>query len=547
VVVLGWAASCSSSGDTVNSGDERQADGGARQDGASDPNSEGGAAGDGAIPYPTRTAYRLKGLQPDFWSDIDEIANNNTGGIAVNLVWAEWEPALKAPPCAAQEEEYDGHCFVVSAQVEQTIREYSKRNVVVTGVVYGVPAWARAKRECSPASAGFDIFCAPDDAADYGRFAGFVAQRFDGRHERGRVADFVVHNEVNSNDWFDVGCGQGKACDIDTWVNTYAANYAAAYDRVMAEQSTAKVLVSLEHHFGPGFADAPTAQNPIISGTTLLTRFAPKVAPRAWRVAYHPYAPNLLSPAFSADDAPLATYGNIGVVPGWLRQTFPNVPSSWVIQLTESGVNSAAPQSSAAAQATAICDGFRNIVGTPGIESYIYHRMVDHPTELAAGLGLGLRDVDKNAKPAWTTWATANRIDLAPPKVSCGFEDLPYTRLTRSYNADRGHWASTRIAPPGFGAESSYRLLRDPPEKVEGFPEAVMLYECRAGTSNFVTRSATCEGQFALGPLGCAYDAMVKDTIALYRCRVGATDHMVSTDAACEGQTTESLLGYVFP
>ncbi|TNE85188.1 MAG: hypothetical protein EP330_27350 [Deltaproteobacteria bacterium] len=490
------------------------------------------------MPYPTRSTYHLKGIQPDFWPNKQELSGNQAGGVAMNLVWATWEPTVTTAPCANGQEAYDGHCFTVHAATDDAIREWTDLGVVVTAVVYGVPEWARMQ-PCVPVTSGFEIFCAPDEPADYARFAGFLADRYDGNHGHGRIADFVVHNEVNSNDWFDVACGQGTACDANAWLGEITANYNAAYDAVIAEQPQAKVFVSLTHHFGDTY-DQPSASNPLLSAETVLTAVADAAGSRDWRVAYHPYPPDLTVPTFSAEDWPKVTYGNIGTLAGWLYQNYPNSVAAREIHLTESGVNSIAPNATQAAQADGVCDSLRNVVATPGIESYIYHRMQDHPVEVAQGIGLGLRDDNGNAKASWAVWALANRFDLQPPQLDCGFEHLPFTRLARSYDSTRGHWASTRIAPDGFSEETAWLLYREPQANTR------LLFECQVGQHNLVTADPGCEGQHPLGPLGYASTSDTADTVPLYRCRTSGGDHFVSGDAACEGQIVEQLLGYVW-
>ena len=496
---------------------------------------------DEAQPYPERGLLGIKGLQPDFWPDKDEISGNATGGVAMNLVWAFWEPTESLAPCEGGAIEYDGHCFTVDGAVDGDIREWTERGLVVTAIVYGVPEWARQSVACSPVAPGFEIFCAPDDPADYARFAGMLASRYDGLSGNGRIADFVVHNEVNSNNWFDVGCGQGVTCDKGHWLSTYADNYVAAYDAVLAEQPHAKVFVSLDHHFGSAFQDL-SAEQPLLGGEDVLNAVAAAAGDRVWRVAYHPYPPNLLEPDFGPGDWPRVTYGNLGTLLGWLHANHPGSVASREVHLTESGVNSISPWSSQSGQAEGVCRSFENTLGTPGIESYVYHRMKDHPDETVAGLGVGLRDTDGNAKEAWRVWALANRETSDHPEMECGFEDLPHVRLVRGFRSGQGHRASTRGLPEGYAHEQSYLLHR------EEQPGTAMLYECLVGSHTLLTREPACEGLHPMGPVGWAWTSEQDGAIPLYRCSIGAgADHFVSPEANCEGQTTEQLLGWVLP
>ena len=68
-----------------------------------------------------------------------------------------------------------------------------------------------------------------------------------------------------------------------------------------------------------------------------------------------------------------------------------------------------------------LCQAFKNILGTPGIESFIYHRLIDHEEEIRQGLTLGLWRSSNSFKPAWELFALVNRNDVGVNYPSCGF------------------------------------------------------------------------------------------------------------------------------
>ncbi|NOZ85324.1 MAG: hypothetical protein GXP49_03495, partial [Deltaproteobacteria bacterium] len=261
---------------------------------------------------------------------------------------------------------------------------------------------------------------------------------------------------------------------------------------------------------------------------------------REWKVAYHPYPPGWSLPDFGPKDLPLVTFGNIGVLVGYLMARFPDHPHAWEVLLTEQGINSGTG-SSEEKQNKAICDAYRNVLGTPGVTTFIYYRLQDFGA-IENGSAMGLIREDGSLKPSWYTWSMMNRIDLSPPQLACGFEDLPYVVIRRGNGGFDGHWASTRKLPEGFVLEGKgWKILR------EEAPGTRMLFECAKSKHNFLSLDVNCGGQQPMGPVGWIWTSQEAGTVPFFACSTRFGDNFVSTDSNCEGKTKDGLLGYVLP
>ena len=93
------------------------------------------------------------------------------------------------------------------------------------------------------------------------------------------------------------------------------------------------------------------------------------------------------------------------------------------------------------AQRNYLCQAFKNILGTPGVESFIYHRLLDHSDEIRQGLALGLWSSKTSFKPAWELFALANRKGVNANYPSCGFELI---------DSNLDLWASKELLFKGF-------------------------------------------------------------------------------------------------
>ena len=492
-------------------------------------------------PYPVLDSYAIKGITPDS-GDPATIAGHRTLRVKLDLPWYVWEPSRRSAPCSGGYQEYGGLCYRIDPATDSAIRNWTSRGVVVSAAIWGVPPWARVAG-CSPYTADpwFQNFCAPQNADDYARFTGMLARRYNGG-ANGRIADFIIHNEVNHNIWFDVGCGQNSTgggitpCNKSSWLQIYAANFNAAYDRIKSHQSQARVLIPFDQNFDTSLTNLNTSW-PLIGAEEFIDGFAPLAGARQWTVAFHPYPKGWSLPYFDPKDLPLVTFGNVGVIVGYLMAKFPTRPHAWEVQLTEQGINSGAG-SSETLQDTGLCNAHRNVLGTPNITSFILYRYKDFGA-LENGAAMGLVREDNTFKPSWFRWAAMNK----PGSYDCGFEELPYTILKRGNKAGAGHWASSRLLPSGFSQEGAgWKLYR------ERQPGTVMVFECARGSHNLLTLDQTCAADQPMGPVGWIYTSQVAGTVPLHACIFGGgIDHMVSTDPACEAYETLGLLGYALP
>jgi len=491
------------------------------------------------LPYPPFNPHNIKSIGPNGWLNRQELVQAGVGDVIFNQVWSTWQPSDNLSLRDPNTFEYDDMVWRIDPVREKQIRWYSSQGINVTAVLYGTPEWARRTNTSRVANVPLihPSFIAPDNAEDFARYTGMIARRYNGANNNGRVVNFVIQNEINAIDWFNPGCGkEDHPCEIDDRIQTYAEIFNRSYDRIKQEQPEAKVFMSFDHHFGEAFIDGQR----FASVEQFIDRLAPLVAPREWRLAFHSYPSKLFEPEFGPNDYPKVTFGNLGVLAGYLRQRFPDKPHAWEIHLTENGINASEPRSSLEAQEQQLPVAVRNVLGTPGINNFVYHRIQDHKNE--GSFKPGLHYNDGQPKPSWFRWAGNNRHRQNSPELSDGYEDLPYVRLVRSVKSDVGHWASTRQAPAGYEAEASYLLLREP------LPNTTILYECHVASHNVtrITPDVSCGGQRNYGPVGYSFNFNNQSgsRLGLFSIETASGDHILSTNSE-EVRGLVTVLGFV--
>ncbi len=229
----------------------------------------------------------------------------------------------------------------------------------------------------------------------------FLAARYSAKgYPHGRVVNYIVGNEVNSH-WYWANMGH---VSTEQFADDYLRTVRVCHTAVRKFSSSARVFISLEHHWNIRYAGCDETQGfagrPFVN---YFNRMAKAGGDFDWHIAFHPYPENLFhaktwndkSATFS-DDSPRITFKNLEMLPRYLHQRellFHGEPRR--IILSEQGFHSDATSEGELTQAAAYCYAYRKAASLDGIDAFILHRHVDHPHEGGLNLGLWRRDVSK--------------------------------------------------------------------------------------------------------------------------------------------------------
>ena len=393
-----------------------------------------------AAPYPTTP--NAKGLQIQMVDDALALGIHHAG-LNVNLPSLLSTEAKPGQPTLT----VDGFTFAFNEGyakgLDRTIQGLSDKGVVVNLILisyrtknprlHAIAIHPQASATEGTVMAANTV--TPEGRACYKAVTEFIAARWSGKdHAHGRVWGWVIGNEVNSHgQWHQMG-----PATTEQVAAQYEDQTRLAWSSLRKHSTNARVYLSLEHHWTAKGNASPTKACP---GRELLEAFAKQAKERGdfdWNVAFHPYPANLFNPRtwqdkVTYDDQALKiTFKNLDVLtrklatPELLYQGKPRR-----LSFTEQGLNVGKAPNAEELQAAGYAYAWEKIQRLSGIDSFLYHRQVDHSLE--GGLKLGLWENKPGSiadparqRPIWFLFKAAGTPEwnamAAPYLKTCDFK-----------------------------------------------------------------------------------------------------------------------------
>ena len=201
-----------------------------------------------------------------------------------------------------------------------------------------------------------------------------------------------------------------------------------------------QLYISLDHHWSVQMGSNPLRGMPGRYFIETLNTLITAGGNFDWHVAFHPYPENLFDPrtwedtsATASFDTKKITFKNIQILPAFLRQPrFLHKGKSRRVILSEQGFHSVDGVTGERDQAAAYAYAYYRVRHTGGIDAFILHRHVDHPSEGGLRLGLrsrhddGVRQIyDVFRRAATVGWPEAFKFALPIIGVKNWTETLP--------------------------------------------------------------------------------------------------------------------------
>ncbi len=294
------------------------------------------------------------------------------------------------------------------SQYDRELDFARQHNMVVSAIVLIISPGERSKRSVlvHPDTNG-GTYAMPDlttkrGAAAYAFVLNQIAQRYrDHRSAPGAITNWIAHNEIDFHTvWTNMG---QQPPEIVT--ETYYRSMRLINDIAKQHNPNARVFASLTHNW-----NVPDVNWQRLSPRALvedLQAYSMQQGDFDWGVAYHPYPQSLFARIAWDDkrvtndfDSPLITIKNLEVLGRFLNQPSMLQRDGRMrgVILSEQGFHSHSyNESDQDDQAASLWWATRRVRQMPWIESFHYHRWIDHPAE--GGLMLGLRTLPTKQHP----------------------------------------------------------------------------------------------------------------------------------------------------
>lgn len=342
---------------------------------------------------------------------LEELVELGVTGVTLNIVLSRFISSQSRPGRVAIEGVEPAVYFNDQAfdLYDRTVRWAQANNVIVSAILLVAPrkdssAWAPLVH---PESDG-GRFAMPDlttrqGTLIYGHVLDRLAKRYRS-HQRapGGITNWIAHNEIDYHHvWTNMGIQPRELV-----TETYYRSMRMISTITRSYNPHSRVFASLTHNWNVPDDD----QGKQLSPRDLLVnlqRYSIIEGDFPWGVAYHPYPQSLFSETAWNDSkvtddysTPMITIQNLEVLHRFMSLPQMQDSSRQVrgILLSEQGFHTDSYNASSQAnQAGSLFYAMEKIAKMPAIESFHYHRWVDHPTE--GGLKMGLRTLPTEQNP----------------------------------------------------------------------------------------------------------------------------------------------------